>query len=63
MIDIRLQLSVQDARRRFDLSIAFATDAPVVADSRQPALARDFVAFLGSAEAQAILAKYGFGKP
>lgn len=37
--------------------------AAVVADSRQPALARDFVAFLGSAEAQAILAKYGFGKP
>ncbi len=31
MIDIRLQLSVQDARRRFDLNIAFATDAPVVA--------------------------------
>lgn len=37
--------------------------AAVVADSRQAALARDFVAFLGSAEAQAILAKYGFGKP
>ncbi|MCY4744476.1 ATP-binding cassette domain-containing protein [Pelomonas sp. UHG3] len=31
MIDIRLQLSVQDARRRFDLDIALATDAPVVA--------------------------------
>lgn len=37
--------------------------AAVVADSRQAALARDFVNFLGSAEAQAILAKYGFGKP
>lgn len=37
--------------------------AAVVADSRQPALARDFVAFLGGAEAQAILARYGFGKP
>jgi molybdate transport system substrate-binding protein len=37
--------------------------AAVVADSRQAALARDFVAFLGGAEAQAILAKYGFGKP
>ncbi|MDR7267974.1 molybdate transport system substrate-binding protein [Pelomonas saccharophila] len=37
--------------------------AAVVADSRQAALARDFVVFLGSAEAQAILAKYGFGKP
>jgi len=37
--------------------------AAVVADSRQAALARDFVAFLGGAEAQAVLAKYGFGKP
>ena len=35
----------------------------VVADSRQAALARDFVTFLGGAEAQAILARYGFGKP
>ena len=35
----------------------------VVADSKQAALARDFVAFLGGAEAQAILARYGFGKP
>jgi molybdate transport system ATP-binding protein len=31
LIDIRLQLSVSDARRRFDLDIGFATDAPVVA--------------------------------
>lgn len=31
MIDVRLQLSVSDARRRFDLDIAFATDAPVIA--------------------------------
>lgn len=37
--------------------------AAVVADSRQPALARDFVTFLGGPDAQAILAKYGFGKP
>ncbi|WP_394513167.1 molybdate ABC transporter substrate-binding protein [Roseateles sp. DXS20W] len=37
--------------------------AAVVADSRQPALAREFVAFLGSAEAQAILARHGFVKP
>jgi molybdate transport system substrate-binding protein len=37
--------------------------AAAVADSRQAALARDFVAFLGSAEAQAILARHGFGKP
>ncbi|MBW8846228.1 MAG: ATP-binding cassette domain-containing protein [Burkholderiales bacterium] len=31
MIDVRLQLSVSDTRRRFDLDIAFATDAPFVA--------------------------------
>ena len=37
--------------------------AAVVADSRQAALAREFVAFLGGTEAQAILVKYGFGKP
>jgi molybdate transport system substrate-binding protein len=37
--------------------------AAVVADSKQAALARDFVAFLSGAEAQAILARYGFGKP
>ncbi len=37
--------------------------AAAVADSRQPALARDFVGFLHGAEAQVILAKYGFGKP
>lgn len=37
--------------------------AAVVADSKQAALARAFVAFLGGAEAQTILAKYGFGKP
>jgi len=37
--------------------------AAVVADSRQAVLARDFVTFLGSSEAQAILAKYDFGKP
>ena len=37
--------------------------AAVVADSRQAALARDFVAYLSGAEAQAILARHGFGKP
>ncbi|WP_458232309.1 molybdate ABC transporter substrate-binding protein [Roseateles sp. P5_E8] len=37
--------------------------AAVVADSRRAALARDFVSFLGSTEAQTILAKYGFAKP
>lgn len=35
----------------------------VVADSKQAALAKDFVAFLSGAQAQAVLAKYGFGKP
>jgi len=37
--------------------------AAVVSDSKQAALARDFVNYLGGAEAQAILAKYGFAKP
>ncbi|MFG6456319.1 molybdate ABC transporter substrate-binding protein [Roseateles sp. BYS96W] len=37
--------------------------AAIVADSKQPALARDFVAYLASTEAQAILARYGFGRP
>ncbi len=37
--------------------------AAIVADSKQPALARDFVAFLAGAEAQGILARYGFGRP
>jgi molybdate transport system ATP-binding protein len=31
LIDVSLQLSVSDSRRRFDLDIAFATDAPFVA--------------------------------
>ncbi|RTL23570.1 MAG: ATP-binding cassette domain-containing protein [Burkholderiales bacterium] len=31
MIDVRLQLDVADGRRRFDLDIAFATEAPFVA--------------------------------
>jgi molybdate transport system ATP-binding protein len=31
LIDVHLQLSVSDARRRFDLDIAFATDTPCVA--------------------------------
>lgn len=43
---------------------AFVTyPAAVVADSRQAALAREFAAFLGGAEAQALLARYGFGRP
>lgn len=36
--------------------------APVAA-STQPALARRFVEFLGTPRAQAVLARYGFGKP
>jgi molybdate transport system substrate-binding protein len=35
----------------------------VVADSKQPALARAFAAFLLGPEAQAILARFGFAKP
>ncbi len=35
----------------------------VVADSRQKALAKDFIAFLGSDAGQRILVRYGFGKP
>lgn len=35
----------------------------VVAATRQPALAGEFVAFVLSAEAQDLLARYGFGKP
>lgn len=34
-----------------------------VSDSRQPALAREFIAFLAGSQAQAILARHGFGKP
>ncbi|HEY8879750.1 MAG TPA: molybdate ABC transporter substrate-binding protein [Roseateles sp.] len=37
--------------------------AAVVADSKQLALAQGFVSFLCGSEAQAILARYGFGKP
>jgi molybdate transport system substrate-binding protein len=37
--------------------------AAVVADSKQAALAREFVNFLGGSQAQDILARYGFGKP
>lgn len=35
----------------------------VVAESRQQALARDFVAFLSSDAAQQVLSRYGFAKP
>jgi molybdate transport system substrate-binding protein len=35
----------------------------VVTDSRQPKLAREFAVFLLGSEAQAILARHGFGKP
>jgi molybdate transport system substrate-binding protein len=35
----------------------------LVAESRQPALAKDFIAFLAAGQAQAVLARWGFGKP
>jgi len=35
----------------------------VVADSRQPALARDFLAFVAGDAGQQTLARFGFGKP
>ena len=37
--------------------------AAAVADSRQPALAREFLAFLAGAEAQGVLARQGFARP
>lgn len=37
--------------------------AAVVADSKQKALARDFVAYLNGAEGQAMLARFGFARP
>lgn len=37
--------------------------AVVVSATRNQSLARDFVAFLSSATAQQVLARYGFGKP
>ncbi|KQY81564.1 molybdate ABC transporter substrate-binding protein [Pelomonas sp. Root1444] len=57
------------ARGKVGIAMTVAGHAPVsypaavVADSRQAALARDFVAFLGAAEAQGILAKHGFDRP
>lgn len=57
------------ARDRVHIALTVGSQAPItypaaaIADSRQPALARDFVAYLGGPEAQAILARYGFGKP
>ncbi|RZL39372.1 MAG: molybdate ABC transporter substrate-binding protein [Rubrivivax sp.] len=57
------------ARSKVTIALTVGGHAPatypaaVVADSRQPALAREFVAFLGGTEAQAILARYGFARP
>lgn len=57
------------ARGKVRVTLTVGGHAPVsypvavVADSRQAALARDFVHFLGGDEAQAILARHGFGKP
>ena len=59
----------EPARAKVAIVMAVGGHAPVsypaaaVADSRQAALARDFVNFLGAAEAQAILARHGFGRP
>ncbi|MBO9512865.1 MAG: molybdate ABC transporter substrate-binding protein [Variovorax sp.] len=35
----------------------------VIADSQEKALAKDFIAFLATAPSQAVLARFGFGKP
>lgn len=35
----------------------------VVADSKQKALAQDFINFLSTADGQQIMTRYGFGKP
>lgn len=57
------------AKGKVSIALTVGGHAPVtypvavVADSRQAALAKDFVSFLGGAEAQSVLAKYGFGKP
>ncbi|HEY0953203.1 MAG TPA: molybdate ABC transporter substrate-binding protein [Roseateles sp.] len=57
------------ARDKLRIAMTVGGHAPVtypvaaVADSKQAALARDFVNFLSAAEAQAILARYGFAKP
>jgi molybdate transport system substrate-binding protein len=40
-----------------------ATPVAVVSESRQKALARDFIAYLSGAQGQAILARFGFAKP
>ena len=37
--------------------------AAVVSESRQKAIAKDFVAYLSTPPAQAVLARFGFGKP
>jgi molybdate transport system substrate-binding protein len=43
--------------------VPIAYPLAVVADSAQPALAREFAAFVLASEAQAILARHGFGPP
>ncbi len=51
------------------IAATIATGTPVrypiaqIAASRQPALARDFIAFVRSDEGQAILARFGFSRP
>jgi molybdate transport system substrate-binding protein len=57
------------ANKRVRVVLALVGHSPitypalVVAESRQPTLAREFHAFLSGSEAQAVLARFGFGKP
>ncbi|MGH8487716.1 MAG: molybdate ABC transporter substrate-binding protein [Gammaproteobacteria bacterium] len=54
---------------KVEVALAVATDIPIlypiapVAASANHAVAKKFVAFVDSHQAQAVLAKYGFGKP
>jgi molybdate transport system substrate-binding protein len=57
------------ARERVGVALPVATQRPVlypiavVASTKQPALAEKFAAYVGAAPGQAILQKFGFGKP
>jgi molybdate transport system substrate-binding protein len=53
-VDVSAKLATRDAVRY---------PAAALAESRQPVLAAAFVAFLASAEARAVLARYGFAPP
>jgi len=70
-VDAGFVYGTDAALMRDKVKVAFAvpTEQPIlypiapVAGSANLAIARKFVAFIGSNDAQAILAKYGFGKP